>query len=183
MNEMIKDEEVNTLTKEELLNNALNEAKNKELTERAKLLYKLGLYEKNRDDKFNGEDYEDHTYRDGFKGYSLALKDGILYLVKPLDEEECHSYEVLTLANPSAQEFEILKNSVKKNNVLYYVVLGFFLFYIVVSLVASIGLFLNTVSTDFITALGNSFLCGGTGVVVALGLLVLIIRKGPKGNK
>ena len=183
---MIVDENLNTVTKEEVLANLLVEADNKALFEKAKTLFKIGVYSKETVEVF---DEEAHTevYPKTVKGYSLVKdSEGNLKFIKVLkadSETDSYGYEVLSL--PSVTDEELKKLCVLKRpcNVLKIVLLVVYILLLGLGLYSYITTFFDTLGAQgstFESALFESFFYIGGSVTIGFGLLLLILKKDKK---
>ena len=186
MNVIVDEKETVKLGKNEVLLLALNDCNNKKLFQRAKFLFKLGLYSKEEVASFDEEAYIEVSSKT-IKGYSLLTdEEGELYLVKELQadsETDSYGYEVLALANPSEDEMRELMHCHKPvcvGKIVLVCAISLF------TLLALVGFFkayfdglASTGEVDALAALEMPFLCYGASVILGLSSLLLAF----KGNK
>lgn len=187
---LIVDEKVReNLTKEEVLLLALNEAEDKKAYEKAKFLFKNELYSEETVENFNEENY-DEVYPKTLKGFSLVRnQEGNLYLVKALnadEETDVYGYKVLALPNVNDDEFKTLLHHYRRPCLVKAVVLGLFVLSILAGFAAAFFTFFenvqnaNTMELQIGYALSISFMYAGGFVTLALGLLLLYLKKDKK---
>lgn len=185
MNNLVENKELEQLSKEDRLVEALADIMNQKLTQKAIFLYKQGIYEKNIVDKFDVDLYEDVTYNSGYHGYQVLLdEEGNLFFAKELNVEEGEStygYEIVSFPNVSDEEYHKLRHFYRPFPVLKAILIGGMLVFQILAIIGFFAVFFNILGTDgFIVALANSFSFFGTAITLSFGLLCLILKKSCK---
>ena len=180
---IIVDEKVEQLNKEEKLLLALNEVSNEKLFQKAKVLFKKGVYSKDLVENFDEEAYIEVSPKT-IKGYSLLTNDeGELFLVKALkadSETDVYGVEVLSLPNVTDEEMKTLADYKKPVCITKIVVFSFFSLFMLIGLYSFLYLFFESLSSGFDVALLSAFNYVGGYLLIGLGLLLLILKNNKK---
>lgn len=90
--------------------------KTKELTDKAKFLYKNGFFEEpTRVEKID-DSYVDVTYKDGFKGLIVLEKQNKLFLAKAeAEEQNIYSYQLFELTDVTDTQYTKLQEIVESD--------------------------------------------------------------------
>lgn len=183
MNKLVENKEMEQLSKEDKLVEALANIMNQKLTKKAILLYRQGIYEKSIVDKFDLDLYEDVTYNNGYHGYQVLLdEEGNLFFAKELNVEEgetTYGYEVISFPNVSDEEYHKLCHFYRPFPILKVILISGMLIFQILAIIGFFSVFFNILGTDgFIVALANAFSFFGTAITLSFGLLCLILKKG-----
>ena len=183
MDVIVEEKVVSEVSKEAKLLLALTEVQSKKLYEKAKFLYKKGIYSSEVVEKFDEEAYIEVSPK-SIKGYSvLQNEDGDLLLVKALNadtETDVYGFEVLSFPTVTDEEMKVL---VEYKKPICIVKLSLFCLYVLMLLLALYTFLVNlfdSIQGGFDAALSTAFLFAGGYATIGFGLLLLILKKEKK---
>ena len=184
MENIVVENEVVELSKEEKLLNALNFVSDERLAKKAKLLFQKGIYSKEEVENFNEDEYTDITVKP-YKGYSLLTNEnGDLFYVKPLNAEEesnVYAHEVISFPSVNEEQMHTLMHYKRPVCGLKIAALSLFLAFSLLTLVTFLYSFFEYYQNGVFSALAYAYLSVGSSLAVCLvGLCLLFNKPRPK---
>lgn len=142
-------------------------------TNKAKNLYKLGFCKEAVQMEKLDSGFVDLTFENGFKGFSVYKKDGVLFIAKPETEENnIYSYNVIELDVVSDEDYESLMKLHQNTHK------GFFGVCRLVTLcIAAFGIVVSIIEVvTYILAYGGVIgIVSSSANIVTLGILIGIV--------